>query len=69
MERRGQDPPALSLSPAQTRAQGATRATGSWYFPRGKEICKEEVVESEVAVAESRQTDLQKDKLMGTAGV
>lgn len=35
-------------------------------FPQGKEeICKEEVVESQGAVAEGRQIDLQKERPMG----
>lgn len=35
-------------------------------FPQGKEeICKEEVVESQGAVAEGRQNDLQKERPIG----
>lgn len=63
MEKRGQDPAALSLRPAQASALGTTWTPRPLVFPQGKEeICKEEVVELRGAVTKSRRTDLQQER-------
>lgn len=54
--------------PSPGQSPGGHRGHWQLVFPQGKEeICKEEVIESEGAVAKSRQTDLQKERPMGTA--
>lgn len=54
----------LALKPAQAEPKGRL-GQGQLEFPQGKEeICKEEVVESQGEVPESRQIDRQKQRLM-----
>lgn len=51
----------------EPRVPHGPEAVGRLVFPQGKEeICKEEVVESQGAAAESHQTDLQIERQLGT---